>query len=478
MNAPASTLSFTLQQVLTALQAEGVAARLHGDAQAVWQRVHTDSRTVQPGDLFVALRGARFDAHDFLPQVQQQGAIAALVAAGKPLPAGLNAIEVPQDTLHAMSAWARHWRRQWVGGLIAVTGSNGKTTVTQMLAAILRAECGAAALATQGNLNNEIGVPMMTLRLRPQHRLAVLELGMNHPGEIAHLAQIAQPTVALVNNAQREHLEFMHTIDAVARENGSVFAALPADGVAIFPGDDAFTPLWRELAAGRPVLTFGGSADCQVQLRKAQWGATGWQAQVQTPQGVLDVAVPMLGRHNLRNALAAVACAVAAGVSPQSIVQGLRDFQPVQGRSAFELRQSADGALRYLIDDSYNANPDSVKAAIEVLADLPAPRTLVLGDMGEVGDQGEQFHAEAGEYAKARGIDHLLALGAASVAAVAAFGDGAQHFDDMPALQAQMEQTMQTHTSVLIKGSRFMGMERAVQRARECTQPAAQESIA
>lgn len=468
-NFQATSCMATLQQAFEWIAKDIPQAQLAGDGACAFARVHTDSRTAEPGDLFVALVGERFDAHDFLPQVQAAGVQAALVRTGTVVPQGMAAIAVP-DTLQGMTALARHWRAQKAITLMAVTGSNGKTTVTQMLAAILRAQHGDDALATSGNLNNEIGVPMMALRLRPTHRAAVLELGMNHPGEIARLAATAQPTVALINNAQREHLEFMQTVEAVARENGSVFRFLPPEGVAVFPGDDVYTPLWRELAGQRRVVEFGG-ADCAVHLRKARWGDAGWEAEISTPSGVLPVQLRILGRHNLRNALAAVATAQAAGLSDQAIVQGLAAFGPVKGRSAFHVLPGTGGQSHYLVDDTYNANPDSVRAAIDVLAELPAPRALVLGDMGEVGEQGPAFHAEAGEYAKAKGVAQLLALGDASAAAVAAFGSGARHFDNMPALQDAMRETMQTHRSVLVKGSRFMGMERAAQSALQAMQP-------
>ncbi|RMX04309.1 UDP-N-acetylmuramoyl-tripeptide--D-alanyl-D-alanine ligase [Corticibacter populi] len=430
------------------------------DAAAVpVARVHTDSRSLQPGDLFVALVGERFDAHDFLTQARAAGAAAAIVQAGR-APAELPCIEVA-DTLEGLGALARQWRRQFDMPVIAVTGSNGKTTVTQMLASILRAAYGDAAMATIGNLNNAIGVPLMALRLRAGQRAAVLELGMNHSGEIAELAAIAQPTVALVNNAQREHLEFMGSVEAVARENGSVLQSLPAGGVAVFPGDDAFAPLWRELAAGRRRIEFGAN-DSPVALAKARWSEAGWQITVRTPVGQLEAALQVLGRHNLRNALAAVACALAAGIAPEAIVRGLADFRPVKGRSAWHVLRHDDGTSQVLIDDSYNANPDSVRAAIEVLAELPAPRLLVLGDMGEVGEQGAQFHAEAGEYAKAKGVDGLLTVGELARHAAQAFGSGARHLPDMAALLQALDVQAPLAASTLVKGSRFMGMERAV----------------
>lgn len=424
-------------------------SRLVGDGATPIVRVHSDTRTLAAGDLFVALKGERFDANQFLAQAREAGAVAAVAHAGLQA-AGLPGIEVP-DTLRALGALAAGWRAQWRLPLIGVTGSNGKTTVTQMVAALLRAWKGAAAFATQGNLNNDIGVPLTLLRLGAAHQAAVVEMGMNHPGEIAYLADIARPTVALVNNAQREHLEFMHTVEAVARENGSVLAALPADGVAVFPAADAFTPLWRELAGSRRCVTFGDAGE--VRCASAQWRDGGWAVRIATLQGVFDTHLSIAGRHNVTNALAATACAVAAGAPLDAIAQGLAAFVPVKGRSrAFSVRGIT------VVDDSYNANPDSVRAAIDVLAGLPGPRLLVLGDMGEVGEQGPQFHAEAGAHARASGIEQVFALGALS-----AHVAGARHFDDMASLIAAVRACLPEVGSVLVKGSRFMKMEQVVQ---------------
>jgi UDP-N-acetylmuramoyl-tripeptide--D-alanyl-D-alanine ligase len=332
--------------------------------------------------------------------------------------------------------------------------------VTQMVASILRAAHGAAAFATEGNLNNHIGLPLTLLRLLAGHRAGVVELGMNHPGEIATLARIAAPTVALVNNAQREHQEFMATVEAAARENGAVIEALGPDGVAVFPADDAFTPLWRQLARMRPVSTFALQGQADV-LADARWQGTHWALHLHTPQGDVAAALPMAGLHNVKNALAAAACALAVGVPLAQVAQGLEGFEPVQGRSRLHRLRWRGQALT-LVDDSYNANPDSVRAAIDVLASLERARWLVLGDMGEVGDQGPMFHAEVGAYARARGIDHFWAVGPLCAHAAQAFGHGARHFDDFAPLQAALGDAPAA-ASVLVKGSRFMRMERLVQ---------------
>ena len=283
---------------------------------------------------------------------------------------------------------------------------------------------------------------------------------MNHPGEIAELARIAQPTVALVNNAQREHLEFMHTVQAVAEENGAVLSALREDGVAVFPAGTPYTALWRGLAGARRCTTFG-SDEGDVRCTHAHWSNGAWTVEIATPQGALQGTLHIAGRHNVDNALAATACALAAGVPLSDIACGLSAFAPVKGRSrAFSV--PCGGRAITVVDDSYNANPDSVRAAILVLAELPAPRLLVLGDMGEVGDQGPQFHAEAGAQAQACGIEQLYALGNQSAHAAAAFG-AARHFDDMASLQAAVREALPSVGSVLVKGSRFMKMEQVVE---------------
>jgi len=429
-------------------------------------RVHTDTRTLQPGDLFVALRGERFDAHQFIAQAAAQGATAVLCeAAGEAAAqaAGLPALIVPDSRL-ALGELAAGWRRQFDLPLIAVTGSNGKTTVTQMVASILRAHAGDAAHATQGNLNNDIGVPLTLLGLRAQHRIAVIELGMNHPGEIAYLARLAQPTVALVNNAQREHQEFMHTVQAVAEENGAVLQALPAQGVAVYPQDDEYTALWDGLAADRARCRFA-LAGGEVSAAVVVWHAGAWQFTLRTAQGTAPVVLHIAGRHNVKNALAAAACALSAGVPLTAVAQGLQAFEPVKGRSR---ALALAGGQITVVDDTYNANPDSVRAAIDVLAELPGPRLLVLGDMGEVGDQGPQFHAEVGAYAAEKGIEVVFTLGELSLHAHRALGARrGQHFADMAALQAAVAAVWRSANSILVKGSRFMKMERVVETLQE-----------
>jgi UDP-N-acetylmuramoyl-tripeptide--D-alanyl-D-alanine ligase len=430
--------------------ARAVDGRTSGNG-TVFSGVSTDSRTIRPGELFVALRGERFDGHQFLSAVHSRGAAGAIVDRRYQ---GQYAVPVVivEDTKQALGELARHWRARFSPTLVAVTGSNGKTTVKEMLASILRAHAGEnAVLATAGNLNNDIGVPLTLLRMRAEHRACAIELGMNHRGEIAYLAGIAAPSVALVNNAQREHLEFMNSVDEVAAENASVYDALPGDGWAVVNADDEHAPYFRSRAGKRRVVDFG--------LGKAAVGARytlehlSSELRLRTPAGEVDALLAIPGLHNVRNALAAAACAIAAGVPPAAIGGGLTAFRPYTGR--LQVKQAPSGAT--VIDDTYNANPDSVRAAIDVLASCPGPTVLVLGDMGEVGPQGPAFHREIGTYAREKGLSRLLAIGESSVHAVAGFGKGGEHFADVEALVRAID-----GRTVLVKGSRFMRMERVV----------------
>lgn len=452
-----------MRAMLSSLRDAIPGASVTSDAEV--RGVSTDSRKLADGSLFVALRGDRFDAHDFLDAVQD-GPVAALMVERLPAGCRLPALVVP-DTRAALGLMGCWWRQQFSIPVIGVTGSNGKTTVKEMIASILAAAYGQENhLATRGNFNNDIGVPLTLFRMNAQHRAAVIELGMNHPGEIAQLTAIAQPMVGLVNNAQREHQEFMESVEAVARENGAVIAGLPGDGIAVFPADDPFTSLWRETAstgasaasgASRRCITFGLSPDADVRCTYQPAGF-GSRMQVVSPAGQLAIQLNAAGEHNVRNALAAIACAVAIGIDLQAIAAGIEGFQPVSGR--LQHKKAVSGAV--VIDDTYNANPDSVRAAIDVLAAFPAPRALVLGDMGEVGDQGLAFHEEIGAYAKARGIESLLTAGTLARAAADAFGPGARHFADAEAIRDAASALAVPGTTLLVKGSRFMRMERVV----------------
>ena len=412
--------------------------------------VSTDSRTLGKGDLFVALRGERFDGHDFLKTVAAKAAAIMVDSAYRgeyPLPA-----LVVGDTRRSLGDLARYWRARFAPALVAVTGSNGKTTVKEMLAAILRAHAGEqSVLSTKGNLNNDIGLPLTLLTMRHSHRWCAIELGMNHKGEIAYLAGIARPTVALVNNAQREHLEFMSSVQEVAAENASVYDALQADGVAVVNADDPQAGFFRGRAGGRRTVEFGlDGAPVTGRYKLARLSS---EIQLHTPDGEAEATLSIPGLHNVRNALAAAACAVAVGIPVKTIAAGLSAFRPYTGR--LQVKKAASGAT--VIDDTYNANPDSVRAAIDILAASPAPTALVLGDMGEVGDQGPEFHREVGQYAREKGVSQLLALGDATRHSVQAFGEGAAHFNDVGALIAHL-----SSQTILVKGSRFMKMERVV----------------
>jgi len=436
-------------------------------AQGVIKAVRTDSRSVVAGDLFVALKGEKYDGATFLVQAQSQGAVAVLFEGQQPLSKELlqclKEVSVPAycvpNARVALGELAAQWRRQFELELIGVTGSNGKTTVTQMIASVLRADVSNPSLSTQGNLNNEIGVPLTLFNLRPEHRRAVVELGMNHPGEIEVLARYAQPTIGLVNNAQREHQEFMSSVEAVAIENAEVIRNLPANGVAVFPAQDAYTEVWQKLAGARQVMTFGFTQG-DVQAHQIAWVNGAWSFQLTTAHAACTCHLNIAGRHNILNALAAAACALAAGMRLSDIAKGLENFEPVKGRSKSSAWQIQGHAFT-LIDDTYNANPDSVRAAIEVLAELPAPRLLVLGDMGEVGQQGPEFHREVGAYAKELGVQALFTLGDLCAHSSHAF-EGAVHFANMDSLQQAVLDQISTFNSVLVKGSRFMKMESIV----------------
>lgn len=413
----------TLAQAATVLGGE-----LRG-SDVRFSNVCTDSRTLKSGDLFVALRGERYDGHDFVAQAAAAGAAAALIDRAHALAAPLP-VAVVADTTAGLGALAAHWRRQFHIPLIAVAGSNGKTTVKEMIAACLRAHFGDdAVLATRGNLNNHIGLPLTLLTLREAHRVGVVEVGMNHPGETAELAQITAPTIAVINNAQREHQEFMRSVADVADEHASLIKALPADGIVVINADDAHAGVWCAAAGQRRVRDFGLSQKAAVSA-VCELRAASAHLAVSMPEGAAALELPLAGEHNARNALAAIAAATAAGATLQSCVRALSGFAAVKGR--LQIKRSRQGAL--LIDDTYNANPDSVRAAIDVLARAPGRKLLVLGDMGEVGDQGRDFHIEIGAYARDRGIDALYALGELAAHAVREFGEGGRHYAAIEAL--------------------------------------------
>jgi UDP-N-acetylmuramoyl-tripeptide--D-alanyl-D-alanine ligase len=452
--------------MLLSQAAEILGATLVG-ADVRFSAVSTDSRAIVAGDLFLALQGERFDGSEYVVGAAESGAVAALVnkvsyhrnmaTHGDAIPCPLLLVE---DTRLALGQLAAHWRKQFVIPLVGITGSNGKTTVKEMLGSILREHTGdaEAVLVTKGNLNNDIGMPLMLLKLRSSHRYAVIEMGMNHPGEIDYLTRLANPDVVLVNNAASAHLAGLGTLEAVAHAKGEIFAGLSQQGVAVINADDEFAPLWREAAGSHRVIDFGLDTRASVH---ATWRAQNFNAllDVTTAQGDFAVELQVPGVHNVRNALAATAAAIALNVPLAAIVAGLKNFAGVAGR--LQRKAALHGAV--LIDDTYNANPASLMAAMKVLAQAQGKKILVLGDMGELGADAPHFHAEIGSEAHSLGIHKLLALGDLSSYAVDEFGAGATHFKRIEDLLACLEQHLDADTTVLVKGSRFMKMERVVQ---------------
>ena len=437
---------------------------LGGDSAAVGtcdiSGISCDSRRIAAGQLFIALRGDNFDGHDFVAAAQAAGAVAAVIdakAVATMEPSGMPSIVVA-DTRQALGALAAWWRSRFSLPVVAVTGSNGKTTTKEMIAAILRAALGDAVLATQGNLNNDIGLPLTLLQLEARHRAAVVEMGMNRPGEIAALAHLARPTVAIVTNAQRAHLSGMGSLEKIAAEKGSLFSELAESGIAVINADEPWADLWRTLAAGRRVMDFAFERSADVRGRCFARGLEN-RLHVSTSAGEADIVLAAPGVHNARNALGAAAAALAAGVDLAAVRAGLAAFSGIKGR--LQRRIGPNGCM--LLDDTYNANPDSVCAGIDVLASTVGRKILVLGDMGEIGGMSAQYHDEVGGYAKSQGVDRLLALGEASAQAVRNFGSGGEHFKKIESLIAALSREMQSGVTVLVKGSRFMRMERVVE---------------
>ncbi len=463
-------------------------------ADVEFSAVSSDSRAITAGDLFMALQGPNFDGSAFIASAAQSGAVAAMVNANSYQergartetssvlsPQSLVPLLLVEDTRLALGRLAAHWRAQFAIPVVAVTGSNGKTTVKEMLASILRqhtkndfhdcslppggrvgkreqaAGSANAVLATVGNLNNDIGVPLTLLKLRAVHRYAVIEMGMNHAGEIDYLTRLAQPDVAIVNNAGSAHLAGLGSVEAVARAKGEIFNGLPQQGIAVINADDVYAPLWRKLAGKRAVIEFGLEKNVAVH---AQWHPQdhGAQIDVNTPQGSFSAVLQVPGVHNVRNALAATAAALALHIPLPAIAAGLEKFPGIAGR--MQRKAALHGAV--LIDDSYNANPSSLRAALKVLAQAAGKKILVLGDMGELGDDAARLHGEIGAEARNMGVNELLALGELTFYTAYEFGSGARHFEHIEDLIEALEQDLDVDTTVLVKGSRFMKMERVV----------------
>ena len=420
----------------------------------VFHGVSTDSRTTPRGALFVAVRGPNFDGHDFVGEAGARGAAAALVERE---PDAAIPFVLVRDSVRALGELAAQWRGRFHDlVLVGITGSNGKTTVKEMVAAILRT-LGPVS-ATRGNLNNEIGVPLTLCDLGAEHRTAVVELGANHRGEIAALTALARPAVGVITQCAPAHLEGFGSIEGVARAKGELFEHLPDDAVAVVNADDPYEDLWRELARPRRCISFGAGTDADVRVRTTS--DTGLQrVALDTPAGSVDLDLALPGAHNAFNAGAAAAAAIAAGASLRAIREGLAAVRPARGR--LESKRGPRGVE--IIDDTYNANPASLRAGLRVLGAKPAPHWLVLGDMAELGPDGASLHAEAGRHAKCHGVDRLMVIGELSVEAARAFGDGATHFADCAALVDRLRDELPDGATVLVKGSRSMAMERVVE---------------
>lgn len=416
--------------------------------------VGTDSRAIESGQLFVALKGENFDGHDYAAQSLQQGACAVMVSQEVAGPAVL-----VKDTRLALGDLSAYWRNKFSMPVVAITGSNGKTTVKEMLASILKVAAGddAKVLATQGNLNNDIGLPLTMLKIEQQHEYAVLEMGMNHRGEIRYLTKLAKPNVALVNNAGSAHIGELGSYEAIAEAKGEIFEGLAKDGIAIINADDVFADFWKKLAAQNKQMTFGLNKQANVSARY-QLNVMNSNIQMTTPIGNVNFDLPAPGEHNVRNALAAATAALALNVPLNKIAEGLTHFAGVKGR----LQSKAGFAGAKVIDDTYNANPLSMKAAIDVLAGNQGTRIFVMGDMAELGDDAAEMHAEIGAYAKAAKIQTFYALGQLTPEATKAFGASGKHFESVETLVDALRKEMNSNVTVLVKGSRSARMERVV----------------
>ncbi|MDN6179576.1 MAG: UDP-N-acetylmuramoyl-tripeptide--D-alanyl-D-alanine ligase [Halomonas subglaciescola] len=436
-----------------------IAAAVGGECAAARQDlalgvVVTDTRAVVPGCLFVALVGERFDGHDFIAEAQRRGAVAALVE--RTCDAALPQITCA-DTRLALGLLARAWRKAFSSPLVGVTGNSGKTTVKELVAALL-APLGPVH-ATQGNLNNDIGAPLTLLGLEPQHRAAVVELGANHLGEIAWTTRLAMPQIAVITNVTGAHVGEFGGMGQIAQAKSEILQGLAADGVAVLNRDDPYFAFWSQCAAPNAVMGFGLHPDADVHARALSCDARGRYAFTLVVGGVAlgQVTLGLIGQHNVSNALAAAAAALALGVTPRRVIDGLCQAQALSGRLCVVpgVRDTT------LLDDSYNANPGAVKAALETLSRLPPPRWCALGAMGELGEASAALHADIGEYAAALGVEALYTLGDAARPASAAFGAG-RHFDDYAALEKHLQNALPTGTSLLVKGSRSAGMERLI----------------
>jgi UDP-N-acetylmuramoyl-tripeptide--D-alanyl-D-alanine ligase len=442
--------------------ADRLAPRLiKGDA--AFRGVSTDSRSLAPGELFFALRGERFDGHVFAEDARARGAAALVVEQELD-------VDLPQlvvlDTLHALGDLARWSREHAQACVLGITGSNGKTSVKTLTASIL-SRCGICHV-NAGNFNNEIGLPLSILRMPEEAQFAVLEMGAGKPGDIEYLAQIAKPRISVVNNVAPAHLERMRSVQGVAETKGAIYTVLPVDGVAVINADDAFADYFAQLAGARRQLRFGLTAATDVCAEQIKLETAGSRFVLRTPIGHADVMLPLAGEHNVRNALAASALALAAEATLDAVVAGLVQASGVNGRlTRVRLAREIE-----LIDDSYNANPGSTRAAIDTLVLAAHPRWLVLGNMAELGPDAERLHAEIGDYARQRGVDFVLTVGSFSAATSAAFGAPARHVRTHQEAIEILRAELQVGATILVKGSRSSAMERVVRALVEAERPA------
>jgi len=422
--------------------------------------ITTDTRKIKAGSLYIALSGERFDGHDFVTAAQEQGASAVIIE--KPVNSDLPSLRVT-DTRIALGDLAKFWLQRFDLPVIAITGSNGKTTTKEMLKSILSVKT-TEVLANEGNLNNDIGVPLTLFNLQAKHRYAVIEMGANHCGEIAYLTNIAQPNCAAITHCAPAHLEGFGSVKGVALTKGEIFSNLKADGVAIINNDDEYATLWKQLAEPHTVQTFALNNSADVMAVELQQNDNNSNFTLKTNSGEIAIHLPLPGQHNIMNALTASACALACGCSLEEIQQGLQNMQAVKGRLQITKVNNIT-----IIDDTYNANPTSLNAALAILNKHPSPAWLVLGDMNELGSQSANFHKEAGEQAREMGVERLYALGEMSKYAAESFGEGGQHFENHQDLIKSLHNqlSLSPQTTILIKGSRGMQMEKVVKALQE-----------